>query len=99
MEPRFDLNEKDGNQFPIYIESGGRPFGFCPAKATWDNEAVSTFKLLSLTAETGQLYNDGGLSEQPFWFIELISEFIPRYNDFKFYSRAKMILGDGKKAK
>jgi len=80
----------------MYINDGGPSFGFCPGKATWDRSTVSLYRLLIICAETGALYNSGGISDQPEWFVELLGWFLPRYNDLRFNSRAKSILGDGK---
>jgi hypothetical protein len=49
-----------------------------------------------LSAETGQLYREGGIINQPEWFITLLADFIPVYDKIKFMNKAKMILGDGK---
>lgn len=81
--------------WPMYVIDGGTPFSFCPGKATWDRSATSTFRLLVVCAETGSLYSEGGIGDQPDWFIELLGWFLPRYNDLKFISRARFILGDG----
>jgi hypothetical protein len=74
----------------------GEQFSFCPGKATWDHTVSSVYSSLMICAETGNLWNSGGISDQPLWFIELLSIFLMRYNDHKFYSRAQAILGDGK---
>lgn len=78
----------------MYIESGGDLFSFCPGKATWDPEAVSLFQLLLVSAETGNMYEAGGLADQPYWWIELSSWFLRRYDDAKFASRVKAVLGE-----
>lgn len=77
------------------IEPGGTLFSFCPGKATWDRETMSTYHLLTIASETGALYLTGGLVDQPDWFVDLLGWFLPRYNDRQFYSRAKAIFGDG----
>ncbi len=52
-----------------------------------------------LTAETGVMINEGGIVDQPDWFIENLFWFLPHYNSVKFYSRASSILGsDDKKS-
>jgi hypothetical protein len=51
-EDRDDFTEDDGAIWPMVIEKGGTPFGFCPAKAAWDGEALAVFRLLGLAAET-----------------------------------------------
>ena len=76
------------------ITREGEQFSFCPAKATWDGSILSVYNYLVISAETGALWNDGGISEQPAWFVELLSTFIVRYNDQKFWGRARAILGE-----
>jgi len=96
-ESREDFTYKDnGSVFPIMVTREGEQFSFCPGKATWDHTVSSIYGALTITAETGNLWNIGGISDQPEWFIELLSIFLMRYNDHKFYSRAQAILGDGK---
>lgn len=82
----------------MYVERGGTLFGFCPGKSTWDAEAVAIYQALVVTAETGIMLEDGSLSQQPDWWIDLLAWFLPYYSDQKFYSRARSILGDGKEA-
>lgn len=82
----------------MYVSKGGQTFGFCPGKATWDHEAMLTFKMLIVAAETGCHYNAGGLEDQPQWWIDLLSWFIPRYDDLKFYSRVRNVVGGDNKA-
>lgn len=53
------------------------------------------FRLLSVSAETGMMYESGGLADQPEWWIELSSWFLRRYDDAKFASRVRAVLGDG----
>jgi hypothetical protein len=80
----------------LRIESHGDLFSFCPGKATWDKDAVQKFQLLMLASESGNLnYVQGGIADQPEWWIESLSWFLPRYRMLQFISRAKMILGDG----
>lgn len=79
----------------MYVSKGGSGFGFCPGKATWSAVNVQMFQLLTVSAETGNMFNAGGLSDQPTWFIDSLAWFLARYNDLKFYSRARAILGDG----
>lgn len=78
------------------VSDGGTQFGFCPGKSTWDHEAVSIFRMLQVSFEYKTLPYPGSVSEQPFWTIELLSTFASRYDDAKFTSRAKAILGDSK---
>ena len=94
-EERWDFNDQDGTQFPIRLGEGGGLYGFCPAKATWDHEATSLYRLLLLSAETGALLKTGGIADQPGWFMDLAAWFLPKYSELRFYSRAKAILGDG----
>lgn len=97
-ESREDFTHKDNaGVFPIMVTKDGEQFGFCPAKATWDPSIVSVYNCLVISTETGNLWNRGGISDQPGWFIELLSIFMVRYNDNKFWSRARAILGDGSK--
>lgn len=96
-EDREDFTQADnGSVFPIMITPEGQQYGFCPSKATWDSTVSGIYNSLMICAETGNLWTAGGISEQPSWFVELLSMFILRYNDHKFYSRAQAILGDGK---
>lgn len=96
QEDRWDFTKKDGNIWPMQVTKGGDLYGFCPAKSTWDSETVTTFRMLVLAAETGVMWNAGGISEQPYWFVDILAWFIPMYDNNKFYSRARAILGDGK---
>lgn len=94
-EPREDFTHKDhAGVFPILITKDGEQFSFCPGKATWDSSVVAVYNSLVISAETGCMWNEGGLSEQPQWFMDLLSLFIVRYNDHKFWSRARAILGE-----
>lgn len=95
-EERMDFGEADGSQWPMYVEKGGAMYGFCPAKATWDTEATSVFRMLIISAETGTMLEVGGIYDQPDWWVELVSEFIPRYNQNKLVSIAKAFIGKGK---
>lgn len=94
-----EFTTADGQMWPMYINDGGMPFGFCPGKASWDYAAVRVFRMLVVCSETGSMYDNGGVSDQPDWFVDLLGWFLPRYNDLRFYSRAKSILGDGKASK
>lgn len=95
-EERMDFDEADGSMWPMYVEKGGAMYGFCPAKATWDSEATSVFRMLIISAETGTMLEVGGIYDQPDWWVELVSEFIPRYNQNKLVSIAKAFIGKGK---
>ena len=93
---RWDFTVKDANFFPMYVFQGGNMYGFCPGKATWDMETLWLFKLLIVSAESGTLLCSGGIAEQPSWFINMLSWFLPIYDNAKFAMKAKSILGDGK---
>ena len=79
----------------MQVSTGGNLYGFCPGKATWDIEVRAVFDLLIVSAETGNLYNAGGVGDQPEWFMGLLTFFLPLYDRLKFIAKAKMILGDG----
>lgn len=96
-EDRWDFTAKDSNVFPVRIQEGGGLYGFCPAKATWDHEAINLFELMTLAVEHKAMLVSGGLADQPGWFISLLAWFGPAYDLQKFVSRAKMVLGDGEK--
>ena len=93
----MDFNDRDGAMWPMRIQEGGSMYGFCPAKSTWDKEATSLYNILVLSYETKNLLYSGGIAEQPGWFIDLLSWFVTRYDENKFYSRATAILGSSKK--
>lgn len=78
----------------MYVERGGTLYGFCPGKSTWDPEALAIYQALVVTAETGIMLEDGPLSQQPDWWIDLLSWFLPHYSDKRFWSRASAILGE-----
>jgi hypothetical protein len=98
-EDREDFNSDDGNIWPMRVSDGGQLFGFCPAKATQKHDINMLYQTLMITAETGALYESGGIVDQPAWWVDIAGWFLTRYNDLRFYSRAKSILGDGKGAK
>jgi len=93
--PRWDHKSEESSIFPIAIVKGGATYGFCPGKAMTDYQTVKIYRILSLAAETGALLNSGGIVDQPSWFIEMLTWFIPVYDGAKFSSKAYMILGDG----
>lgn len=98
METREDFTEKDNpSVFPMYVDNPASNYGFCPGKATWDPMAASIFKGLIITAYTGRLEAEGGIDDQDQDYIDILSWFLPAYDEIKFYSRAQAILGDGKK--
>lgn len=95
-EDRWDFTEKDNAQvFPAYVHKGGELYGFCPAKATWDNESVLMFRTLHVAVTTGAMWQDGGIRDQPVWWVELVSWFAQRYDSENFSSKARAVLGDG----
>jgi hypothetical protein len=55
------------------------------------------YRVLLVSAETGAMWQQGGLSEQPEWFVDLLAWFLPHHDLFKFSSKAKMVLGEGDK--
>jgi hypothetical protein len=96
-DDREDFTKEDGAFWPIQLYQGGELYGFCPAKATWDMEIVSVFKLLILSAETGNIVLvQGAIEDQPAWWLDQVSWFVPKYKQIQFISRVKMIIGDGK---
>jgi len=40
------------------------------------------------------MYEAGGLADQPDWWIDLSSWFLRRYDDAKFASRVRAVLGE-----
>jgi hypothetical protein len=94
-DERMDFTEKDDpSVFPIYVTKGSSMFSFCPGKATWDKDVVSVYRALKISAESGTMWGEGGISDQPEWWIELLAWFLPRYSDLRFYGRVKSVLGD-----
>jgi len=94
----MDFTEADGSLWPMYVEKGGELYNFCPGKAQWDHEAVAVHRLLIIAAETGTMLEEGGIADQPEWWVELLSFFLVRYDQTKFYTRANAILGNQKVA-
>lgn len=92
-EDRLDFTEKDASFFPMVVERGGQLYGFCPGKATWDSNIAGIYQALVICAETGIMLEDGPLVDQSDWWVDLLSWFLPYYDDMKFWSRAKAILG------
>ena len=99
QEDRWDFTDKDANIFPMYVHQGGELYGFCPAKATWDSWTVQMYRTLVVAVTTGAQWLDGGLADQPEWWIDLLSWFSTRYDMTNFQRKAVMVLGDGKDAK
>lgn len=81
--------------FPMYVHKGGELYGFCPSKATWDPEVTTLFRTLHVAASTGVMWQDGGMKDQPTWWIELLSWFIQRHDAESFASKARSVLSDG----
>lgn len=98
-EDRLDFTEKDGAVWPIVIEKGGPKFGFCPAKATWDHDASSLFRILELSALTKCMPYEGGLLDQPADFLDIFHGFVTSYDAYKFAQRQKAMWGDGSSKK
>lgn len=97
MEEREDYTYKDDpSVFPIKISEHGEQFGFCPAKAKWDFRLIDLYHMLTICAETGQMPFPGSVVDQPFWVVDLLSWFLPKYDMLRFTAKAEMILGDGK---
>jgi hypothetical protein len=92
----MDYSDKDGTIWPMQISQGGGLYGFCPGKATWDHEAVGIYRAIILCAETGTMWTEGGIADQPAWWVDLVAEWLPWYSDMRFATRAKQILGDTK---
>lgn len=100
QEDRWDFTAADASFFPMRVNQGfGELYGFCPAKASWDSRTVAIYRALVLCAETGVQWKNDGIENQPAWWVELASWFVPAYNELRFTSRARMILGDNKKNK
>ncbi len=95
----FDVKKGDGGMWPLQIHPGGLKHSFCPAKATWDSETRSIFELLTVSAESGAMLVEGGLSKQPAWWVETLSWFLPAYDRAKFANRVRSILPGGSKQK
>jgi len=99
-EDRWDFTAKDGNVFPIKLDTkslGSTAYGFCPAKATWYPEIASMANMLMISAETGNLFYNGGMADQPGEYIELLGWFIPRYQQLKLMAVGRMFLGSSSK--
>lgn len=94
--PRLDFGPEDDSFWPIRIIDGGELYGFCPGKATWDQRTSVLYSSLIVCAETGLHWQSGGIADQPAWWMELCAWFLPRFNEMRFYQRARAILGDGK---
>ena len=93
----MDFTTEDGPIWPMQVDDGGFLYSFCPAKATWDPMAREAFGILCLSLEMGCLYKDGGLIDQPDWYMQLITFFAPIYDKLKFAAKAQMVLGKSAK--
>lgn len=93
----MDFNDEDGPIWPMRVYEGGGLYGFCPGKSTWDSRAIAIYQSLVVCHQTGAHWIEGGISDQPSWWIDLVADFLPRMDDQRFYSRARAILGEGNK--
>lgn len=84
--------------FPIEITKGGNLYGFCPGKVRWDQRNGRLFRILMTAAESGTMLVEGGVSDQPDWWVELVGWFVPVLRNMTFYSRVNTI-AEGMKAK
>lgn len=92
FEDRWDLDEKDGALFPLQVQRGGPTFGFCPAKVERDDpETVSIFSMLSAILETNSWPKSGGIEQQEYFWVELVSEFGPFRRSLEFNQRYEMV--------
>jgi hypothetical protein len=99
QEDREDFTTSDGNIWPMFINKhSGTGYSFCPGKATWPGPHREHFNLLKLSVEMKTLYSDGNLASQPSWYIDALADFVLKYDNAKFNSRAISILGDGSKS-
>lgn len=80
----------------MYINKNGEKYGFCPAKASWDHEVRALYEILLVSSETGQMLYDGGIANQPAWFIETLAWFAPVYDNLKFSTRFSGLFGSSK---
>ncbi len=94
QEDRIDFTDADGAIWPMRVFEGGGLYSFCPGKASWDHTVIAVYQALVVCRETGAHWVSGGISEQPSWWIDLVTDFLPRMDDQRFYSRARAILGD-----
>lgn len=81
--------------WPMGINKGGPYFPFCPGKATWDYEAAHLLKLIELSYYTSSLAYPGSIYEQPAWYIDIVSDFLPLYDQLREGQKAKMMWGSG----
>jgi hypothetical protein len=83
----------------MYISKGGSPYSFCPGKATWSHEAANLMSMVEITYLTRSLFFPGSISEQPAWYVELISQILPLYESSKSAQRQNAMWGGGGDAK
>ena len=99
-EDRFDFTKDDNTAiWPMYVNKGGPMFGFCPGKSTWDHDAVYIFSLVELAFYTRSLAFSGALFDQPSWYVDIISTFLPHYDQLRFNQRMKSMWGSGDSVK
>lgn len=91
------MSKGDGAIWPMTVMEGGEQYGFCPGKAQWDETVKHLFRSLLICADTGTMWEQGGIKDQPDWFVDLLSWFLPRYDTMKFLAKADMILGGSTK--
>jgi hypothetical protein len=48
-----------------------------------------------IACEQKAMLFEGGIADQPAWFIDMLSWFSPSYEMQKFTMKAQMVLGDG----
>lgn len=96
-ESREDFTAEDDPRFPISLYEGGRGYGFCPAKATWDQQLALQYRIMVLVAETGNMPDGKSILDQDPELLETLGWFIPTYKQLVFAHNAKCILGDGGK--
>jgi hypothetical protein len=83
----------------MYVTRGGMMYGFCPGKATWDHEARELYNAMVIASRTGALWDGGGLSDQPQWFVDMLGWFLPMYDRVTFAEKVRLVMGDPKAGK
>lgn len=95
-DDREDFTKKDNpGLWPIRLSKGGPAFSFCPGKATWDHDAAEALRLLETTYFLGQPLFPGSFMEQPWWYAEFISEYLPVYDDMRENNKQRAMWGSG----
>lgn len=80
----MDFTKSDGNVWPIYLDASfSQPFSFCPGKATWEDKTMRMFDSLQTCFYAKTLWTEGGLGDQPSWFVDLYKDFAPSYQAAK----------------